>query len=63
MMEKEVVKEFSEEEVLLLNQLVNMSEDSFDNLKMAYEKKDPVKFNKFKAVLIQTQRRISEIVK
>ena len=51
------------EQISLLNQLLKTVEDSFEKLKRAYEKSDAENFNKLKAVLVQTQRRISEVVK
>ncbi len=48
-----------EDDILLFNQLVETSEDSFGKLKEAYEKKDPEKLNKIKKLMLQTQREIS----
>ncbi|MBS3086893.1 hypothetical protein J4422_04290 [Candidatus Pacearchaeota archaeon] len=64
-MGKEVVQKKGnvEEEISNLNQLVKTLEDSFEKLKKAYEKQDPENFNRSKAILIQTQRRIFEVAK
>ena len=43
-------------------QLLKTSEDAFEKLKKAYEKQDAETFNRYKAVLIQTQRRLAEII-
>ena len=51
----------NEGDVSLLNQLVSALEDAFARFETAYEKKDSENFNKLKRILIQTQRRISEI--
>ena len=56
-------KDGAEEEISSLNQLVKTLEDSFEKLKKAYEKQDPENFNRSKAILIQTQRRIFEVAK
>jgi len=53
---------WEEEQISLLNQLIKALEDSFEKLNKAYEKKDPENFNKAKAILVQTQRRIFEVV-
>ena len=53
----------AEEEISNLNQLVKTLEDAFEKLRKAYEKRDPENFNRSKAILIQTQRRIFEIAK
>ena len=55
--------ELNSNEISLLNQLIKTAENSFEGLKKAYEKEDSESFNKLKATLIQTQRRISEVVK
>jgi len=64
-MGKEAVqkRDREDEQISLLNQLVKTLEDSLEKLNKSYEKKDPENFNKSKAILVQTQRRIFEIVK
>ncbi len=47
----------------LLNQLVGTLESSFEEFKKACEKKDAENFNRLKKIIIQTQRKISEIAK
>jgi hypothetical protein len=47
--------------ISLLNQLVETLESSFEKFKKAYDKKDSENFNKQKKIIIQTQRKISEI--
>lgn len=63
-MGKEVSRKGSpeDEQISILNQLVKTAEDSFKNLKKAHMKDDAESFNKSKALLIQTQRRISEVL-
>lgn len=64
-MKKEAIqkRDWEDEQISLLNQLVKTLEDSFEKLNKSYEKKDPENFNKSKAILVQTQRRIFEAVK
>ena len=50
-----------EDNISLLNQLVKTLESSFKEFKRTYEKKDSENFNKLKKIIIQTQRKISEI--
>ena len=50
-----------EDNISLLNQLVGTLESSFEEFKKAYDKKDSENFNKQKKIIIQTQRKISEI--
>ena len=50
-----------EDNISLLNQLVGTLESSFEEFKKAHEKKDSENFNKQKKIIIQTQRKISEI--
>jgi hypothetical protein len=50
-----------EDNISLLNRLVETLESSFEKFKKAYDKKDSENFNKQKKILIQTQRKISEI--
>lgn len=52
-----------ESDIPVLNQLVKALEDSFDRLEIAYRKRDPENFNKLKKIVVQTQRKISEIIK
>lgn len=52
-----------EDNISLLNQLVETLESSFEEFKRAYEKKDSENFNKQKKIIIQTQRKISEIAR
>jgi len=52
-----------EDNISLLNQLVGTLESSFEEFKRAYEKKDSENFNKIKKIIIQTQRKISEIAR
>ncbi len=47
----------------LLSPLVKTLESSFEEFKRAYEKKDSENFNKLKKIIIQTQRKISEIAR
>lgn len=47
----------------LLNQLVGTLGSSFEKFKRAYDKKDSEDFNKLKKIIIQTQRKISEIAR
>ena len=49
--------------ISLLNRLVGTLESSFKEFKKAYEKKDSENFNKLKRIIIQTQRKISEIAR
>jgi len=49
--------------ISLLNQLVETLESSFEKFKKAYDKKDSENFNKQKKIIIQTQRKISEIAR
>lgn len=57
-----VETEFEEDEISLLNQFMKTVEDSFVRLKKAYEKNDIATFNRLKVVLVQAQRRISEVI-
>jgi hypothetical protein len=50
-----------EDNISLLNQLVETLESSFEKFKKAYDKKDSENFNKQKKIIIQTQKKISEI--
>ena len=50
-----------EDNISLLNQLVGTLESSFEKFKKAHDKKDSENFNKQKKIIIQTQRKISEI--
>ncbi len=52
-----------EGDVSLLNQLVKVLEDSIVRLEEAYNKKDSESFNKLKGTIVQTQRKISGIVR
>jgi len=52
-----------EENILLLNQFVGTLESSFEELKRTYDEKDSENFNKLKKIIIQTQRKISEIAR
>ncbi len=52
-----------EGEILLLNQLVKSLEEAQLRLEESYEKKDYENFEKAKKVILQAQRKISEIVK
>ena len=51
------------EDLPTLNQLVKTLEDSFDRLENAYIKKDSESFNKLKGLIVQTQRRISQVLR
>ena len=63
-MAKEAVqKRGEEEEISILNQLIQIIDESFENLKEAYKNGDAENFNKSKVVIIQAQKIISEIVK
>ncbi len=50
-----------EENISAISQSIKILEDAFDGLEKAYREKDSEKFNKFKRIIIQTQRRISAI--
>lgn len=52
-----------EDNISFLNQLVGTLESSFEEFKRAYEKKDSENFNEIKRTLIQTQKKILEIIK
>jgi len=49
--------------IWLLNQLIETLESSFEEFEKAYNKKNSENFNKFKKIIIQTQRKIFEITK
>jgi len=51
-----------EGDVSALNQLTKETENSYEKLKEAYEKKDSENFNTMKKNIIQAQRKISQIV-
>jgi len=51
------------EDIQTLNQLLDSLEMSLSELERAYEKKDSENFNKLKKIIIQTQRKISEIAR
>ena len=46
-----------------LNQLVKILEDSFERLEKSYKNKNSEEFNKSKSLIVQTERRISHILK
>lgn len=50
-------------DISLLNKLVGTLESSFEEFKRRYEKKDSENFNEIKRTLIQTQKKILEIMK
>ena len=52
-----------EGEILLLNQLAKILEETQMRMEEAYEKRDYENFEKAKKEILQTQRKISEIVK
>jgi len=60
-MEKEE-KNFNQEDVKFLNQLINSLEESELKLEEAYDKKDYEAFNRIKKMMLQIQKKISEII-
>ncbi len=60
-MEKEE-KIFNQEDITFLNQLINALEESELKLEEAYDKKDYENFNRTKKMMLQIQKKISEIV-
>ena len=52
-----------EDNIPILNQLIGTLESSFEEFKRAYNEKDSENFNKSKKIIIQTQRKISEIAR
>jgi len=60
-MEKEE-KIFNQEGVTFLNHLINALEESELKLEEAYDKKDYENFNRTKKMMLQIQKKISEIV-
>ncbi len=50
-----------EKDISEKNQLVDMMWNVFEKMERAYTRKDGVEFNKMKAMLMQTQKRILEI--
>ena len=60
-MEKEE-KIFNQEDVTFLNHLINSLEESELKLEEAYDKKDYENFNRTKKMMLQIQKKISEIV-
>jgi len=60
-MEKEE-KIFNQEDVTFLNHLINALEESELKLEEAYDKKDYENFNRTKKMMLQIQKKISEIV-
>jgi len=51
------------EDILFLNQLVKSLEEGELMLKDSYHKKDYENFNKSKKLILQVQKKISEIIK
>jgi len=51
------------EDIPFLNQLVNTLEEAELKLEEAYRTKDYEKFNKSKKLMLQIQKKISEVVK
>jgi len=60
-MEKEE-KIFNQEDVTFLNHLINALEESELKLEEAYDKKDYENFNRTKKMMLQIQKKISEII-
>jgi len=60
-MEKEE-KIFNREDIAFLNQLSNTLEESELKLEEAYDKKDYESFNRIKKMMLQIQKKISEII-
>ena len=51
------------EDVAFLNQLIKALEEAESNLEEVYNKKDYESFNKSKKLILQIQKKISEIVR
>jgi hypothetical protein len=60
-MEKEE-KIFNQEDVTFLNHLIKTLEEAELKLEEAYDKKDYENFNRTKKMMLQIQKKISEIV-
>ena len=51
------------EEVTFLNQLVKTLEEAESKLEQAYEKRNHENFNRLKKLILQVQKKISEVIK
>jgi hypothetical protein len=51
------------EDLPTLSQLVKVLEDSYDRLERAYRNKDSESFNKLKGMIVQTERRILQMLR
>ena len=65
--EEKIFKEEGEilgkEEITFLNQLVKTLEEAESKLEQAYEKRNHENFNRLKKLILQVQKKISEVIK
>lgn len=61
--EEKTLRKKDVEEISFLNQLLKTLEEAEPKLETAYERKDYTNFNKLKKLILQIQKKISEITK